>query len=223
MRRWSELQLKFNLPGFEELADEAAEEGISAETARQVSEAARLAFERPESEDVTAPAWVADYVRLRRLGWPWRVAAYIAWASSPKGSRWPRSVEALATQVLGLMGPRVIYTWRQKFPAIDATVAMMQAAPLWDHRADVFRALVANASDPDYKTFNDRKLFLEMTGDYTPRSQVQLGMSAKDLSELSDAELDELIGEDPAQHGGGKETGSGDMVLPSWRDPDLEG
>ncbi len=201
--KFSELQLRFGGEWEEEPGESGA---ISEVEARQISEAARQAFERTEdgareySGDRMA-GWYSDYERLIRLGWPWRVAVYMAWASSPKLGRWPGGVEELATQVLGLRSARVIYTWRQKYPAIEQTVAVLQSAPLWEHRREVFEALVSVASMPDYKGFNDRKLFLEMTGDYVPRSvqQTLVGQSSRDLSELSDAELDALMGDAPGE------------------------
>lgn len=193
-QRWNEMQLRFDLD-LDEIADAASEQAISPEEARQISEAARQALEKRSQAEL--PEWFQDYVRLLQQGWPWRVAVYIAWASSPRVGRWPETLEKLATEVLGLASPRVIFTWRRKYPSINSVVAMMQAAPLWEHRRDVIAALVKNAATADYKTFNDRKLFLEMTGDYVPRSQLDLGKAARnDLSELSDAELDELLGDE---------------------------
>lgn len=196
MKRWNELQLRFELQDFDEVEEDAAERLVSPEEARQISEAARLAFEgRGVNED--EGGWWEEYLRLREQGWPWRVAAFIGWAASPKARRWPGSVGELAREVLGLKGPRAIYTWRRKFPSIDATVAMLQAAPLFEHRRDVLNALVEMARQADYKAFNDRKLFLEMVGDYVPKSKLAVGLRAKnDLGELSDAELDALLGED---------------------------
>jgi len=54
--------------------------------------------------------------------------------------------------------------------------------------------LITNAKDADYKTHNDRKLFLELTGDYVPTSKlaamIAKGNFAKaDLSDYSDTEL----------------------------------
>jgi len=191
MQRWHELQLKFDLD-LDDLEDDALERAISPDEARLISETARNQFEGQGGDD-----WYRDYLQLREHGWPWRVAAYIAWASSPKVKRQPETVADFATQVLGLRGPRVIYTWRQKYPSLDAVVAMMQAKPLFEHRRDVFDALVTMASSPDYKAFNDRKLFLEMTGDHVPRSKLDVARSGKanDLSELSDDELAEMAGE----------------------------
>lgn len=198
MKRFDELQLAFDLE-LDEDEELAAERAISYEEARQVSEAAFGALQR-RIEDLEVkkyrPGWVDDFVKLREQGWPWRVAVYIAWAASPKALRWPKTLKELAETCLGLQGPRTIYTWRGKFPGIDTTVAMLQAAPLFEHRRDVLEALVRMASTPDYKSFNDRKLFLEMVGDYVPKSQLDLGKSGAgdELESLTDAELLKLAG-----------------------------
>ena len=180
-----------------DLPEPEGHEGLSQEEIQRASMAARLAFEdgaslvRPDA----APArdsWFGDYVSLKEMGWDWRVAAYIAWESSPKTERWPKTLNELAAQVLGLASPRVIYTWRKKNPDIDTAISMMQSAPLYAHRRDVIEALVAVAKDPDYKAHKDRKLFFEMLGDYTPRQDVNLNdkrVPSDDLSQLTDEEL----------------------------------
>ncbi len=53
----------------------------------------------------------------------------------------------------------------------------MQAAPLLRHRRDILDALIVSATDPDPKSHPDRKLALEMLGDYKPR-----GISGATLS-----------------------------------------
>lgn len=192
-------QLSLNLD-VEEPA--SASDFVSPDEARLRSELARnvLAEKQKATQEDGAnnpvSDWTEDYLHLRESGWPWRVAAYIAWASSPKRGRWPENVEALAGEVLGLSSPRVIYTWRKKNPGIDELVALMQAAPLLEHRADVIGALVASASDPDHRSNPDRKLYLELTGDYVPRAKVDLTDESRtaDLSQLSDEELDKLSG-----------------------------
>ena len=203
--KWNELQLGFDLD-LDEVAEDAIERSISPEEARLISEAARQVFENrqssilslaPDVELEETEGWYRDYVRLREQGWPWRIAAYIAWAASPTLSRWPSTLSKLATEVLGLRGPRTIHNWRKKHPSLDSVVGMLQTAPLFEHRRDVINALIEMARTPDYKAFNDRKLFLELMGDYVPKSQLSLKNSGKanDLSELSDAELDLLAGE----------------------------
>lgn len=199
LKVWDELQLKFDL-GLDEVEDDAAERAISAEAARQISEAARQQLQR-QIEDRTLPQWAEDYVRLLEQGWPWRVAAYIAWASAPKAGRKPRTLDELATKVLGLRSSRVIHNWRRKFPSIDAVIGMMQSAVLFEHRRDVLQALAEMAARTDYKSHQDRKLFLEMIGDYTPKSQIDVNDLRKenDLSTLSDEELKRWKGEEGSE------------------------
>jgi hypothetical protein len=156
------------------------------EEARLRSEAARQLLEDGSGR------WMEDYSSLREAGWPWRVAAYIAWASSPKIGREPKTLADLAN-VLGLTSPRTIHHWRETNPAINEVIATLQAAPLMEHRRDVFDALVRSASDGDHRSNPDRKLFLEITGDYVPRAKVEVGRGdPKDLSSLSEDELDLL-------------------------------
>jgi hypothetical protein len=195
--KWDELQLKFDLP-LDEVEFDATERMILPDEAKSISLMARRVLEAKLEAENWKVSWFEDYARLLENGWPWRVAAYMAWASCPKVGRWPETLEKLATEVLGLASPRQIYNWRGKYKEIDTMVGMLQSAPLWEHRRDVIAALVQMAALPDYKSFNDRKLFLEMTRDYTPRSQLDVGKSAgNDLDGLSDGELREWLGEEP--------------------------
>jgi len=127
-------------------------------------------------------AWWQDYRELVRRGWDWRKAVYIAWAASPAKNRLPASQDELATQVLGLTSDRVIAKWRKSQPEMDDEITRMQAAPLLLHRRDVYDALVASATDPDPKSHQDRKLALELMGDYKPRSQADVAVTNADAS-----------------------------------------
>ena len=195
-----QLALHLDLPEPEE------HEGLSPEEVQRVSMAAMSTLDRLieartaeiSKLDADDPCrsgrdWFDDYLQLLDLQYDWRVAAYIAWESSPRNGRWPGSITELATEVLGLKSPRVIYTWRKKNPNIDNAISMMQSAPLYAHRRDVIDALVAVAKDPDYKAHKDRRLFFEMIGDYTPRQDVSVNdkraIKDDDLSNLSDEEL----------------------------------
>lgn len=124
--------------------------------------------------DETHPVWWDDYLALRSEGWDWRKAAYIAWASSAVILRWPKTQGELATTVLGLRGDRTIQKWRADDPRIDERVAKLQVEPLLRHRRDVIEALVTSSMSPDPKSHQDRKMFLEMTGDYRAKSTVQM-------------------------------------------------
>jgi len=165
---------------------------VSPEEARQRSLAARSALQDKPDED--PPEWFEQYAQLLDAGWPWRVACYIAWAASPKKGRWPKTQEELANQVLGLTSDRVIGTWRKKNANIDTMISILQAAPLMDHRADVIRALVQSATTPSGRNFQDRRMYLEITGDYTPKIKVEDGRRGDDddLQSMSDDELRDL-------------------------------
>lgn len=151
----------------------------------------------PAKSDEPFCSWWDEYQQLRAEGWTWRVAAYIAWAASPADRRWPARLSDLATQVLGLHNDRTIRKWRERRPKIDERVATLQVEPLLRHRRDVIEALVAVAKTPDPDAHRDRRMFLEMTGDYNPKG-LQVSASAEasvvqyDLGELTDEELDEL-------------------------------
>lgn len=192
---YEQMALKLNL----EDADRVETGFVSPEEARRRSVLARLALKNltpgpsPIGEGSEDPEWIERYRELLNAGWPWRVGCYIAWASSPRIGRWPETQQELATEVLGLTSDRVIATWRKKNPTIDSLIAEWQALPLLEHRADVMRALAKSASNPDHRSNPDRKVFLEMTGDYVPRAKLDVRQTdVTDLSLLSDAELDTL-------------------------------
>ncbi len=193
---------------FEQLAlnlkiDEVEEGGgeyVSVEEARRRSLLANQALSvlfgetiLEGSEERPLISWKEDYEEIARHGWPWRVAAYIAWASSPRKFRWPKSQDELAREVLGLTSDRVISTWRNKNEAIDEMISLLQSAPLLKHRRDIYDALAESASRSDHRSNPDRKLALEVLGDYIPRAKVDLRRErVDDLSELSDEELERI-------------------------------
>jgi len=167
--------------------------------------------------------WWAEFIALRREGWTWRVAAYIAWASSPVRDRWPASQETLAVEVLGLKSDRVIRNWKKKFEGIDERIAELQVAPLMKHRRDVIDALITVASTPEAGAHQDRKLFLQMTGDAPEPARlgvdVRGALGVDDLAELDDDELDERIARLSAAVGtpakGGTGGGTGGEAAPA--------
>lgn len=127
----------------------------------------------------------------------WRIAAYIAWASLPTTGRWPETQEELATNVLGLKSDRQISKWKTKYPWLEEEIEFWRVAPLARHRPDVFNALIEVARMVDPKAHSDRKLFLEMTGDYSPRGTLDVRASAAvvglPVEGLSDEELDAIL------------------------------
>lgn len=129
--------------------------------------------------------------------WPPRIAAFIAWASSPKIDRQPKTQEELA-HILGLTSDRQFSKWRRQYPSIDSLIAKLQIEPLLKHRADVFQALVESASNPDYKNHPDRKLFAEITGDYVPSAKFEAELKrsgdGSTLEKQPDAVLEKFAG-----------------------------
>ena len=167
------------LPGMDAQLNALDDAQIRAAKVRRIFEA---------SEDY-AP-WLEDYWALLAEGWSWRQAVYMLWASQPRDKRIPKTQHELATQVLGLSSDRQIRAWREKNPAMDARIARLAASTLAKHRAEIYAALVAAASNPDPRAHSDRKLALELMGDYTPRQRVDVGQILPD--ELEHAETEDL-------------------------------
>jgi hypothetical protein len=150
------------------------------------SEEARRIFEASEK----AEPWMDDYFKLRREGWSWRQACYMIWAALPAASRWPKTQQELATEVLGLSSDRAIRNWRANNPAMETRIAQLAASALGKARAEIYAALIEAASNPNPRAHADRKLALEMMGDYIPKQRVDVGaVLADDLSEVDTEDL----------------------------------
>lgn len=131
----------------------------------------------------------------------WQKAAYILWSASPATGRKPPT-QAQFVSVIGLRTDRTIRQWLAKDTKgeIKAEIAAQQAAPLLRHRRDIFDALVKSATDDSPASHPDRKLALEMMGDYRPKASITSATANVDLSALTDAQLDRVIaGEDLIQ------------------------
>ena len=138
-------------------------------------------------------AWGHEYDELRQAGYSWRVAAYIAWASSPVAGRTPKTQGELATEVLGLASGNVIHRWKKKDPTIEETIFKMQSGPLMSHRRDAFDALVRSATNDDANRTGDRRLFFTMTNDLVESSKQEIKLNNVDVAKLTDAELEAII------------------------------
>ncbi len=148
----------------------------------------------PDGEPVLTAKGAA---RCRRR-WPWRKAAYIAWAATPKHERAPKTLEELAA-LLGLAGAGTIRNWRRQDAGIDERIAALPRKMLAGRLADVYEALAEVAASWDPKAHQDRKLFLELMGEYTPKG-VSVSASAEagamvDMGKLEEA-LRRAYGED---------------------------
>lgn len=169
------------LPGFEgAVMDPLSEAQLKSEAARKVFEAG----------DAAAEPWMDDYWDLLGEGWSWRQAVYMLWEAQPSQNRTPKTQGELATEILGLTSDRVIRTWKADNPAIMARIAKLTASALGKARSRVIRALIESASSANYRAHADRKLFLEMTGDYKKSETIRVGaMVPDDLEEMTEDDL----------------------------------
>lgn len=185
---YKQLSLAMDLP--------ETDEGVSPEAARIISAAGRSALLALRGT-AGQPAWFARFEMMMEIGFSWRQATYIAWASMPKEGRQPETQEELAKKYLNLSSDRAIATWRKHNPAIKPMIRVMQTAELWEYRADWYQNLIKGMlkAGDDYKFFNHLKLYGEVTGDYVPLSQLAAVLKNKPLGgaqEMDDAALDEL-------------------------------
>lgn len=141
------------------------------------------------------PPWLELYDALLdergedgKRRWDWRKALYIAWSCVPKDQRQPRTMTELASR-LGVR-TSTIRMWRKQDPAITERIAAGPREMLLEHVADVFDALVKVASDADPRAFQDRRLFLEITGNYHPSGSLAVSMTPISYIEVDDEETD---------------------------------
>jgi hypothetical protein len=149
------------------------------------------------------PSWADVYQQLLNSNVRPRIAAYVAWATMPKKYRYPETQDKLAIEILGLTSDRAIATWRKKYPEIDMMISQLQAESMLEYRPGAFHALGSVASDPSYRANPDRRLFFEMTKDYTPRQKIEGDGNSTvghkllgQLKKQSTAKLLELLGSD---------------------------
>lgn len=167
------------LPGMEAQLDPLSEAQLKSLGARRV-------FEAQESAD----PWMDDYWRFIGEGWSWRQTVYMIWAALPPSQRRPKTQAELATEVLGLTSDRVIRDWKADNPAMQAEIAKLMKSMLFKHRPAIYDALVQAASNPNPRAHADRKLAMEMLGDYVPRQKLTVGPETPDdLAGASDEEL----------------------------------
>jgi hypothetical protein len=169
-------------------------DGVSIEEARMRSVAGHSALILLKGNE-KQPAWFERFELLMGGGWPWRQAVYIAWASMPQDGRMPKTQQELATQYLQLTSDRAISTWRKKNAAINTMIAVLQSSELWEYRADAFKGLIDGMKNAgsDYKFFNHLKLFLEMSGDYVPLTQLAAVLKRKADGSAADTDEDTLM------------------------------
>ncbi len=121
--------------------------------------------------------------------WDWRKALYIAWSCVPSAQRWPR-FEVELIELLGITNTATIRKWKAADPEIEERISAGPKKLLGGHVADVLNALVRVATDPTPQAHQDRKLFLEMTGQYDPKGTLNLRAA------VAMGEIDEMLDDD---------------------------
>ena len=126
--------------------------------------------------------WAEDFADLLlRRGYTWRKSAYVAWASQPRHLRLPKTQGEFGA-LIGVSGHRITEFKSDKI--LGAEIIKFRKSVLLDSVPDVIDALVTSASDAGYKHHNDRKLLLEMAGEYQPRMNVGVGAMQMDEAEM---------------------------------------
>jgi len=112
----------------DELEDGDAQVVFTTEEKARRSMGAKVALDQLHTQTKPGDArlgWWDTYQQLLNSKWPWRIACFVAWASSPKLNRWPKTQDEFAQKVLGLTSDRVIATWRKKSPDIDGAISLL--------------------------------------------------------------------------------------------------
>jgi len=178
------------LPGMDAQLDPLSEAQLKSAEARKIFEATG-----------DPPPWMDDYWRLTAKGWKWRHAISIIWAAMPSSERQPKTQGELAVEVLGLTSDRQIREWKDDKtlgPAMELEITQLRRSILQKGLSDVYQALYEAASKPSGRTHSDRKLYLEMAGEYVPKQRLLLGQDVPDdMSELSDDNLRALAAGTP--------------------------
>lgn len=160
-------------------------DGLEANNLDQSHAAERHLF---EGDPLLNTQFGGVYLQLRREGWYWRDAAYIAWKSLPKKVRRPKTQAALA-DMLG-MEESSLRRRRAQNPLIDqrANKAIL-TNNLLSEMDGVVEALMESAKNANYKNHPDRKLALEMAGLYIPKQAI--GVASLDSQIQDTADMDE--------------------------------
>ena len=104
--------------------------------------------------------WLNAYLDLRSMGLPWKKAAFVAWDASPKQTRQPDTMLALA-YLPNYKSEQVFYKWRQQDWYEQIGVNQLRMSIFTQHLAEVDRATIQAAVSG---THQDRKLFYEQAG-----------------------------------------------------------
>lgn len=196
---------QLQLDGFADLLRDSEESGIgeSPLSWNEIQEremAARMALKDRLDEDGEIPMWAETYHWMLESSIPWKIAAFVAWSTTIKKYRWPKTLDELAVEVLGLNSARQIFEWRRKYPYIDQMIADLQASAYLEYIPGAIHASGEVASRPDYKSTAERRLLYEATHIIENKSKVtveegavNLGAGRKLLDQLRKKSTEDLL------------------------------
>jgi hypothetical protein len=147
----------------------------------------------------TKPKWWEDYLALRAEGITWRKAVYIAWRISPVKGRWPKTVEELAVDVLGMHSGRAVRKWHHTDPKVEELIGNYRMTPVMDHLSDSIAAMLAVAAKHDATGNRDRKLHFELAGILKTRQALEVmgegggPVQVQNLDEEYQRDMDALL------------------------------
>lgn len=119
--------------------------------------------------------WRERYFDLMARFGRWDVAAFVLWFSLPTAHRRPKTQEEFATQVLGLGGDKLLTEWK-KLAGVEDEIRATRLSALFHYVPDSFEALGELATTADYRNVPAIRLLLEITGYYTPKADMTLGV-----------------------------------------------
>lgn len=196
---------QLQLDGFADLLKEVEDGGqnekpLSWQEIKEREMAARLILKEKLDNQNDLPSWAETYHQLINSNVPWKIAAYVAWSTVMKNNRYPKTLDELAKEVLGLNSARQIFEWRRKFPYIDQMIADLQASAYMEYIPGAIAASGEVASRDDYKSTPERRLLFEAVGIIQNKSKIQveeggvvLGAGRKLLDQLRKKSTEELL------------------------------
>ena len=120
------------------------------------------------------PAWWPSFLKIRER-FPhfknWKIWSLIAWETMPAPMKDPPALKEFAASINTSV--RTLWNYRNKTwgdkTTVGEAIVVVRESSTWHAREEVMKALITVAKRPDPKAHPDRKMFLEMTGDYPPR------------------------------------------------------
>lgn len=131
-------------------------------------------------------------------GWKPKVACYIAWCAHPKEVRDKAGLPETKTDLAIALGSKakdpgnLFRNWSRRYDNLDAYIfTATREGPLNHYRPEVIKAMIDTAKTTGRAGHADRKMYLEMTGDYSNKQVIEF--TDKEIDEMSKDELEKYL------------------------------